>query len=65
LEAPAPRSRVEGENRPGSQKRSRNAELIIHQEMPLHPPGLPAGAVFRGYEPFVVQELKIACQNTR
>jgi hypothetical protein len=31
----------------------------------LHPPDLPEGAVFKGYEPFVVQELKIDCQNTR
>jgi hypothetical protein len=55
----------EGKKRPGSQKRSKNAELTIHQEVRLHPPDLPAGAVFKGYEPFVVQELKIDCQNTR
>ena len=46
-------------------KRSKNAELTIHKEVPLHPPDLPEGAVFKGYEPFVVQELKIDCQNTR
>ncbi|MBL8796149.1 MAG: transposase [Planctomycetia bacterium] len=65
LESPAPRPRVEGAKRPGSQKRSKNAELTIHQEVPLHPPDLPAGAVFKGYEPFVVQELKIESENTR
>lgn len=65
LEAPAPRPRVEGAKRPGSQKRSKNSELTIHKEVPLHPTDLPAGAVFKGYEPFVVQELLIICENTR
>lgn len=65
LESPARRRRVEGEKRPGSQKRSKNAELTIHKEVPLHPPDLPEGAVFKGYEPFVVQELKIEGENTR
>lgn len=65
LESPAPRPRVEGEKRPGSQKRSKNAELTIHKEVPLHPPNLPEGAIFKGFEPFVVQELKIEIENTR
>jgi Transposase IS66 family len=60
-----PRPPAEGGKRPGSQKRSKNSELTIHKEVPLHPPDLPEGAVFKGYEPFVVQELKIDCQNTR
>jgi len=65
LESPSPRPQAEGEQRPGSPKRSKTIELIVHKEVPLHPPDLPAGAVFKGYEPFVVQELKIECQNTR
>jgi hypothetical protein len=65
LESPARHPRVEGEKRPGSQKRSKNAELTIHKEVPLHPSDLPEGAVFKGYEPFVVQELKIEGENTR
>lgn len=59
--APAP----QGSKRPGSAKRPKTAELHIHQEIPLHPQGLPAGATFRGYEAYVVQELVIANQNTR
>jgi hypothetical protein len=65
LESPPPRPPAEGGKRPGSQKRSKNAELTIHRVVPLHPPDLPEGAVFKGYEPFVVQELKIECENTR
>jgi len=55
----------EGGKRPGSAKRPKTAELTIHQEVPLHPEGLPAGATFKCYEPFVVQELIIQNQNTR
>jgi hypothetical protein len=39
--------------------------LHIPQVIPLHPEGLPAGATFRGYEAYVVQELVIANANTR
>lgn len=65
LEAPPRQPRAEGEKRPGSEKRHKNAELTIHKEIPLHHPDPPPGAVFKGYEPYVVQELKIECQNTR
>src|SRR5437588_11756112 len=63
---PAPRQpRAEGEKRPGSEKRRKNLELTIHKELRLHIDDLPPGAVFKGYEPYVVQELKIECQTTR
>jgi hypothetical protein len=65
LESSSPPPRVEGEKRPGSAKRSKTAELTIHREVELHPPKLPSDAVFKGYEPFVVQDLRIECQNTR
>jgi hypothetical protein len=51
--------------RPGSAKRPKTAELHIHREVPLHPEPLPVGAAFRGYEPYVVQELVIHSENTR
>jgi hypothetical protein len=66
LEAPRPKPAApEGSKRPGSAKRPKTAELHIHQEVRLHPEGLPAGATLRGYEPYVVQELVIHPQNTR
>jgi transposase IS66 family protein len=55
----------EGSKRPGSAKRPKTAELHIHQEVLLHPEGLPVGATFRGYEAYVVQELLIHNENTR
>lgn len=66
LESPPPKAAgPAGGKRPGSAKRPKTAELHIHREVPLHPEGLPAGATFRGYEPYVVQELVIHSENTR
>ena len=65
LESPAPRPAREGQKRPGSEKRPKNSQLTIHEEVPLLIQDLPPGAVFKEYEPYVVQELRIACHNTR
>ncbi len=56
---------AEGGKRPGSAKRPKTAELHIHHEVPLHADPLPAGATFRCYEAYVVQELIIKNENTR
>jgi Transposase IS66 family len=55
----------QGGKRPGSAKRPKTAELTIHQEVRLHPEGLPVGSTFKGYEAYVVQELLIHNDNTR
>jgi hypothetical protein len=68
LESPPPRPPLEpGQKRPGSAKRAKTAELTIHEEVPVPIPDadLPAGAVFIGYEPYVVQELILHTKNTR
>jgi hypothetical protein len=66
LEAPpAPAAAPPDGKRPGSAKRPKTAELTIHHEVPLHPEGLPAGATFRGFEAYVVQELLLQNDNTR
>ena len=43
--------------RPGSAKRSKTAELTITEEIVVRLPHIPPGAVFKGYEDFVVQDL--------
>lgn len=63
--APAPPTPSEGGKRPGSAKRPKTAELTIHHEQPLHLDHPPQDATFRGYEPYVVQELVIQSNNTR
>src|SRR5437867_12839221 len=45
--------------RRGKPTRPRNSQLTIHHTVPLFAvPDLPEGATFRGFEPYVVQELK-------
>jgi FtsZ-binding cell division protein ZapB len=52
--------------RPGSSKRSKNAELTIHEEKVIQPEGMiPPGSRFKGYRDFVVQELEINTHNIR
>jgi hypothetical protein len=50
---------------PGSAKPPNKAELRIDREVELHPDDLPLGASFKGYEPYVVQELMIKTETTR
>jgi hypothetical protein len=43
--------------RPGSAKRSKTAQLTITEETVLRLPHIPEGAIFKGYEDYVVQDL--------
>ena len=65
LEAPPHPTPTTPQKRPGSDKRCKNAQLTIHREVlvPLADP--PPGAVFKGYEDYVVQELILHAQATR
>jgi hypothetical protein len=51
--------------RPGSAKRSKTRELVIHEDVRLHLDDLPEGAKFLGYQDFTVQDLKVEPHNTR
>src|SRR4051794_31379205 len=51
--------------RPGSAKRSKTRDLVIHQIVPLRLDGLPDGTRFLGYVDFTVQDLVIRPHNTR
>jgi hypothetical protein len=57
LESPPRPPRDPNAKRPGSAKRSKTAQLTITEETVLRLPHLPEGAVFKGYEDFVVQDL--------
>lgn len=66
LEQPAPRPPLaEGQKRPGSQKRLKNAQLTITAEIRIPFPGPPPGSVSKGYEEYLVQELVIRAETTR
>src|SRR3954447_17454293 len=57
LETPPRPPRDPNAKRPGSAKRSKTAQLTITEETVLRLPHVPEGAVFKGYEDFVVQDL--------
>jgi len=51
--------------RAGSNKKSKTAELEVHEEKVLSPSDLPEGSRFKGYRDYVVQDLKIKSHNIR
>jgi hypothetical protein len=51
--------------RPGSAKRSKTAQLKIHDEQEIEPDHVPDGSRFIAYRDFVVQDIKIEPCNTR
>jgi hypothetical protein len=51
--------------RPGSAKRSKTRDLVIHEDVPLRLDKLPEGTQFLGYQDFTVQDLKVEPFNTR
>src|SRR5947209_17824472 len=57
LDTPPRRPRDPNAKRPGSAKRSKTAQLTITEETVIPLPDVPEGAVFKGYEDFVVQDL--------
>jgi hypothetical protein len=57
LETPPRPPRDPKAKRPGSAKRPKTAQLTITEETVIPLPDVPEGAVFKGYEDFVVQDL--------
>jgi hypothetical protein len=51
--------------RPGSNKRSKTAEIIIHETIPIAPEWIPPGSTFKEYQPYTVQGIKIEPYNIR
>jgi hypothetical protein len=52
--------------RPGSDKRSKTAELVIHDEQTVQPKRrIPKGSRFKGYREVVIQDLVIRAHNIR
>jgi hypothetical protein len=66
LEAPpAQPPAAPGDQRPGSQKRSKKASFLTPVEVTIPFPDPPPGAVSHGYEEYFVQELVLQGQVTR
>jgi len=65
LEQRSPQPRIEGQKRPGSETRPKNAQLTITREQRLPFPDPPAGSLSKGYEEYIVQELVVRAESTR
>lgn len=51
--------------RRGKPLRKKTRELEIHEEIIIEPDNIPEGAIFNGYEDYVVQEIDIKPKNTK
>ena len=49
--------------RPGSQKRKKTADLVIHKEIPIPPESIPPGSIFKECQPYTVQGIRILPYN--
>lgn len=62
---PPPTDAAGQQKRHGSDKRAKTAQLTIHEDIILKPDQVPPGSTFKGYEDFVVQDLRIESRNVR
>ena len=51
------------DKRPGSQKRKKTADLVIHETIPVPPELIPPGSIFKEYQPYTVQGIKLLPYN--
>jgi len=65
LEQRPQRPGVQGQKRPGSEKKPKNAQLTITRQQCLRFPDPPPGSVSKGYEEYIVQELVVRAEVTR
>src|SRR3954469_10564499 len=66
LETPPPKpAPAQGDKRPGSAKRSKNASFVTPIEVKIPFPDPPPGSTSKGYEEFFVQELLLQAKVTR
>ncbi len=65
-EGKAPQEEQAKKKRPGSEKRQKTANLIIHETKVIAPTEeIPTGSEFKGYQDYTIQELIVRAHNTR
>lgn len=65
LEKESKREELSSKKRPGSEKRSKTAQLVIHETIRIAPESIPPGSVFKGCQPYSVQGIEIRPHNIR
>jgi transposase len=60
-----PGEQVKKKKRRGKPARKKTEELEIHDEQIIEPDHIPPGSEFKGYEPYVVQEIEFKLKNTK
>jgi len=55
----------DSQKRPGSDKRQKSSELVIHEELKVVAAEVPEGSAFKGYKDFIVQDLRIRPHNIK
>ena len=63
LEKPKLKTKSLDLKRPGSEKRSKTQDITIHNTVTIAPESIPEGSRFKGYNDFVVQDIKIESDN--
>ena len=65
LEKSRKKERSPSTKRPGSKKRSKTANLVIHETIRIVPESIPPGSIFKGYKSYTVQGIEIKPHNIR
>lgn len=55
----------DSQKRPGSDKRHKSSQLVIHEELKVPAANVPEGSEFKGYKDFIVQDLRIESHNIK
>ena len=65
IEGDTPQDKQDKKKRPGSEKRQKTANLIIHETKVIEPTEeIPTGSEFKGYQDYTIQELIVRAYNT-